>query len=206
MYGRRPYGVGFLVGGYDETGPHLFEFSPSGVTYEYFAMAIGARSQSAKTYLERHYESFPDCSLDELIMHGLNALRDTLQQDKDLTTLNTSIATIGPGSISAILSSALLAQNPPPPSTKNPSDTNDKLTFQPVSVTPAKDGAKYAAEKFKIVEGDDLSGFLERLPPKEGGAPTLSASEGNDAMDSSAADSGPSDAPAPGASGAMETD
>lgn len=24
-------------------------------------------------------------------MHGLNALRETLQQDKDLTTLNTSI-------------------------------------------------------------------------------------------------------------------
>ena len=44
-----------------ETGPHLFEFSPSGVTYEYFAMAIGARSQSAKTYLERHFEEFPDC-------------------------------------------------------------------------------------------------------------------------------------------------
>lgn len=83
MYGRRPYGVGFLVGGYDvrrswlqtnsrtqtetslqsiqETGPHLFEFSPSGVTYEYYAMAIGARSQSAKTYLERHYEEFPEC-------------------------------------------------------------------------------------------------------------------------------------------------
>jgi 20S proteasome subunit alpha 6 len=44
-----------------ETGPHLFEFSPSGVTYEYFALAIGARSQSAKTYLEKHYEEFPDC-------------------------------------------------------------------------------------------------------------------------------------------------
>ena len=49
-----------------ETGPHLFEFSPSGVTYEYYAMAIGARSQSAKTYLERHYEDFPECeSIDE---------------------------------------------------------------------------------------------------------------------------------------------
>lgn len=44
-----------------ETGPHLFEFSPSGVTYEYYAMAIGARSQSAKTYLERHFEEFADC-------------------------------------------------------------------------------------------------------------------------------------------------
>jgi 20S proteasome subunit alpha 6 len=60
-YGRRPYGVGFLVIGQDESGPHLYEFSPSGNSYEYFAMSIGARSQSAKTYLEKHYESFADC-------------------------------------------------------------------------------------------------------------------------------------------------
>jgi 20S proteasome subunit alpha 6 len=60
-YGRRPYGVGFLVVGLDKTGPHLYEFSPSGNSYEYFAMSIGARSQSAKTYLEKHYENFVDC-------------------------------------------------------------------------------------------------------------------------------------------------
>ena len=60
-YGRRPYGVGFLVIGQDNAGPHLYEFSPSGNSYEYYAMSIGARSQSAKTYLEKHYESFIDC-------------------------------------------------------------------------------------------------------------------------------------------------
>ena len=61
-YGRRPYGVGFLVIGQDNTGPHLYEFSPSGNSYEYYAMSIGARSQSAKTYLEKHFESFMDCT------------------------------------------------------------------------------------------------------------------------------------------------
>jgi len=95
-YGRRPYGVGFLVIGQDQTGPHLYEFSPSGNSYEYYAMSIGARSQSAKTYLEKHYESFADCSLEELIRHGLHALRETLQQDKDLSIKNTSIGIIGP--------------------------------------------------------------------------------------------------------------
>lgn len=62
-YGRRPYGVGFLVIGQDRSGPHLYEFSPSGNSYEYFAVSIGARSQSAKTYLEKHYTEFPDCPL-----------------------------------------------------------------------------------------------------------------------------------------------
>lgn len=57
-YGRRPYGVGFLVIGQDSTGPHLYEFSPSGSSLEYVAMSIGARSQSAKTYLEKHFEKF----------------------------------------------------------------------------------------------------------------------------------------------------
>ncbi|KAJ7591386.1 20S proteasome subunit [Mycena floridula] len=94
-YGRRPYGVGFLVIGQDKSGPHLYEFSPSGTSYEYFAMSIGARSQSAKTYLEKHYESFADCSLEDLIRHGLHALRETLQQDKELNMLNTSIGIIG---------------------------------------------------------------------------------------------------------------
>ncbi|OJA15633.1 hypothetical protein AZE42_04844 [Rhizopogon vesiculosus] len=95
-YGRRPYGVGFLVIGQDQSGPHLFEFSPSGNSYEYYAMSIGARSQSAKTYLERHYESFADCNLEDLIRHGLHALRETLQQDKELNVNNTSIGIIGP--------------------------------------------------------------------------------------------------------------
>lgn len=66
-YGRRPYGVGFLVIGEDRTGPHLYEFSPSGNSYEYFAMSIGARSQSAKTYLERHYEEFSEGKLGDEI-------------------------------------------------------------------------------------------------------------------------------------------
>jgi len=97
-YGRRPYGVGFLVIGQDQSGPHLYEFSPSGISYEYYAMSIGARSQSAKTYLEKHYESFTDCNLEDLIRHGLHALRETLQQDKELNINNTSIGIVGPAS------------------------------------------------------------------------------------------------------------
>ncbi|KIJ56576.1 hypothetical protein M422DRAFT_57277 [Sphaerobolus stellatus SS14] len=94
-YGRRPYGVGFLVVGQDQSGPHLYEFSPSGTSYEYYAVSIGARSQSAKTYLEKHYTEFDDCNLEDLIRHGLHALRETLQQDKELTIKNTSIGIIG---------------------------------------------------------------------------------------------------------------
>lgn len=37
-------------------------------------------------------------SLEELITHGLHALRETLQQDKELTIANTSIGIVGPAS------------------------------------------------------------------------------------------------------------
>lgn len=93
QYGKRPYGVGFLVAGYDSTGPHLYEFSPTGNCFEYYAMSLGARSQSAKTYLERHFEEFEDTDLDNLVLHGLYALRDTLQQSKDVSASKGLLAT-----------------------------------------------------------------------------------------------------------------
>ena len=48
-------------------------------------MAIGARSQSARTYLEKHLNEFPTCNLDELIKHALRALRDTLPNEIELS-------------------------------------------------------------------------------------------------------------------------
>ena len=95
QYGKRPYGVGLLVAGVDEAGPHLFDFQPSGMTYEMLACAIGARSQMARTYLERNLDKFPDTSRDELVTHGLRALKETMSQDKELTLDNTSVSVVG---------------------------------------------------------------------------------------------------------------
>jgi 20S proteasome subunit alpha 6 len=38
----------------------LYECSPAGNVFDYYAVSIGARSQSAKTYLEKHFKSFED--------------------------------------------------------------------------------------------------------------------------------------------------
>lgn len=96
LYGSRPYGVGLLVAGWDETGAHLYEFQSSGSVLEYFGTAIGARSQAARTYLERNLDEIRKTTLtEELIVHGLNALRDTLSQDMELTVKNTSISIVG---------------------------------------------------------------------------------------------------------------
>mmetsp|Transcript_14347 Transcript_14347/g.22427 ORF Transcript_14347/g.22427 Transcript_14347/m.22427 type:complete len:265 (-) Transcript_14347:257-1051(-) len=92
----RPFGVGLLVIGYDSKGAHLYETDPAGHYFEYFAHAIGARNQAAKTYLEKKYETFPNAGMDELIQHGVNALKETVRtRDLKLTTDNVSVIVVG---------------------------------------------------------------------------------------------------------------
>lgn len=87
---KRPYGVGLLVAGLDESGAHLYYNCPSGNYFEYQAFAIGSRSQAAKTYLERRFESFTDASRDDLVKDALMAIRETLQGE----TLKSSVCTV----------------------------------------------------------------------------------------------------------------
>jgi 20S proteasome subunit alpha 6 len=96
-YVRRPFGVGLLVASVDTAKgtPHLFQTCPSGNLYEFYASAIGARSQSARTYLEKHYESFATATKDELIVHALQALVGCVSGDNELTNLNGSVAIVG---------------------------------------------------------------------------------------------------------------
>lgn len=96
-YVRRPFGVGLLVASVDPQRqiPHLYQTCPSGNLYEFYASAIGARSQSARTYLEKHYESLAECTKDELIVHALQALVGCVSGDDELTKENGSIAIVG---------------------------------------------------------------------------------------------------------------
>jgi len=97
VYSRRPYGVGLLVASYDKNGPHLFQTCPSGNIYEYYATAIGARSQSGRTYLEKVYDTVQDAERDDLIMHALRALTGCVSGDTELTKENASISVVGKG-------------------------------------------------------------------------------------------------------------
>ncbi|KJH47189.1 putative multicatalytic endopeptidase [Dictyocaulus viviparus] len=102
-YGRRPFGVGLLIAGYDKDGTHIVQSDPSAEVVEMFASSIGARSQSARTYLERNLDKFRNATADELIEHALLALRDTLPAEENLTSQNTSIAIVGKGQLFKIM-------------------------------------------------------------------------------------------------------
>ena len=91
---KRPFGVGLLVGSVDQAGTHLFETCPSGNYFEYISYAIGDKCQSAKTYLERNYETFNGLDANALISHGVKAMRGSAAET-DLTEHNISIGVLG---------------------------------------------------------------------------------------------------------------
>jgi len=92
--GRRPYGVGCLIAGFDGK-TNLYQTCPSGNYYDYKAFAIGNRSQSARTYFENHYTTFTDMPLDDLVHHGLRALATTCADGVELKPENTTVAIVG---------------------------------------------------------------------------------------------------------------
>jgi 20S proteasome subunit alpha 6 len=55
-------------------------------------------------------------NLEDLVRHGLHALRETLQQDKELTINNTSIGILGPGGVHEVPSTPVdfrILEGPP---------------------------------------------------------------------------------------------
>ncbi len=94
-YVRRPYGVGLLVAACDQTGPHLYVTEPSGNYFEYLAMAIGSRSQTSRTYLEKEFKSFADATPEDLIKHAVKALAISLAGDAELEAKCTSVSIVG---------------------------------------------------------------------------------------------------------------
>ena len=59
-------------------------------------MAIGDKCQSAKTYLERNFESFNGLDGDALIAHGVKAMKASAAET-ELTEHNVSIGVLGRG-------------------------------------------------------------------------------------------------------------
>ena len=84
LFGLIDMSISCLITSINKVHFYHFQVCPSANYYECKAMAIGARSQSARTYLEKHLDEF-DCDLEPLVAHGLRALRDTLPNEVDLS-------------------------------------------------------------------------------------------------------------------------
>jgi proteasome alpha subunit len=90
--GVRPYGVGMLVGGMDDSTPRLFETEPSGTMIEWKAQAIGRGASKARNVLKKGYkEGLPVDGVVRLLVKALKA------GEKEVGKGNTEISVIDKG-------------------------------------------------------------------------------------------------------------
>lgn len=90
--GMRPFGVSFIVGGVDETGPRLFETEPSGALAEYRAVAIGKGRKEAMKHFEKKYKD--GLTLDNAILLGAEAIDRGLGEKEKMEINNLEFAFI----------------------------------------------------------------------------------------------------------------
>jgi len=83
-------------------------------------------------------------------MHGLKALRETLQQDKDLTGDNTSVGVISP-----------------PPEARKDAEEDPSVLGLITKISIAQVPEWGTQKNFHILEGEDLKSYLQKLGPKE---------------------------------------
>jgi proteasome alpha subunit len=83
--GLRPFGVAFIIGGYSEKGPQLFQTEPSGAMAEYRAVSVGRNREKTMAVFEKDFkENLP---FDKAISLAYNALAASLPE-KEKINLN----------------------------------------------------------------------------------------------------------------------
>jgi len=87
--GVRPFGVALLIAGVDRFGPKLFMTEPSGAYAGYYAVAIGAGSQTVTEFFEKNYQQ--DLKVDDAIMLALKALASVIEGNLDSTKVEMAI-------------------------------------------------------------------------------------------------------------------
>ena len=76
--GVRPFGIGMIVGGYDEEqGPQIFQIEASGTFYCWKATAMGKGSTEARQFLEKTYTD--DMDIGDATHTAIKALKNNLE-------------------------------------------------------------------------------------------------------------------------------
>ena len=81
--GVRPFGTALLVGGYDDTGIHLFETEPSGSLTSFRATSTGGNKGPVMELLEQKYTNEMD--YDQAVLLAIEGIRQSLEDPQTLT-------------------------------------------------------------------------------------------------------------------------
>ena len=88
--GVRPFGIGMIVGGWEETGPQIYQIEASGTFYCWKATAIGKGATEARTFLEKTYTE--DIDIGDAVHTAIKALKNTFEGE--MTERNLEVAII----------------------------------------------------------------------------------------------------------------
>jgi proteasome alpha subunit len=93
--GVRPFGTALLVGGYDESGIHLFETEPSGSLTSFKAASTGGNKGPVMDLFEQKYK--PGMDRDAAILLALEGLRAGLEEGGNLAQVEVCTVDQGRG-------------------------------------------------------------------------------------------------------------
>ena len=91
--GLRPFGVSLIFAGIDNNKPRVFMTDPSGIYYEYKAIAVGEGENRLLSILEKEYTE--NMSIEEAISFGIKLLKEALDKDFDINRVNVAYIRIG---------------------------------------------------------------------------------------------------------------
>ena len=93
--GVRPFGTALLVGGYDDSGVHLFETEPSGSLTSFRAASTGGNKGPVMDLFEQKYR--PGMDRDTAILLALEGLRAGLDEGGSLAQVEVCTVQVGEG-------------------------------------------------------------------------------------------------------------
>jgi len=79
--GLRPFGVSFLISGFDKAGPHVIEADPSGTLFEWQAYALGRGAVLANKILRQRWK--PNMSEKDAVSLAVDILNKTEKEKKE---------------------------------------------------------------------------------------------------------------------------
>lgn len=88
--GVRPFGIGMIVGGFDEElGPQIFQIEASGTFYCWKATALGKGSTEARSFLEKTYSD--DIDISDAVHTAIKALKNTFEGEMNERNLEVGV-------------------------------------------------------------------------------------------------------------------
>ena len=89
--GIRPFGISFLIAGFDKKGLQLFETDPSGIYSQYLARAIGMSCSEANKLLDKKFKE--NMKLEEAQKLAVEIFKEVLNKEFGLERLEASAIT-----------------------------------------------------------------------------------------------------------------